>query len=116
VSDTFGIAQSPSSWLTIAFLIVLCLYLTVGLAGSMIRARRINYDDLPWKDEGFDPTNYDCFWFLGFYNNPDDYELFVPARRMWGRRALNVGRPLGLAWMIVVLLMIIFMIVVFLYL
>ncbi len=83
-------------WLLCFVLSAIALFMIVGLVGSLRRVRPS--DGASYDDDGY--------WFLGFYNNPDDPSLLA-ASRILRRQTINIGHPAGLIFMLGVLVMIV---------
>jgi uncharacterized membrane protein len=85
-------AGSSTPWWIVVVLSAVVVYTIFGMVGSFISSRSA------------DGTNEDQHWFFGFYNNPDDYDLFVKNRYI-PRLTVNLGRPMGKALMFLSLLL-----------
>ncbi len=100
---------SPVLWIVI--LSALIVWMVFGVIGSFVHARSHDQFDDDDHSQGqrsqvdrylSEDQDDDRYWFVGFYNNPDDLSLY--ASTSFSRRGVNVGQPLGLAIMIVIIL------------
>lgn len=80
-------AAAGTPWWAVVLLSAAALYTIFGIAGSFIRSR---------PEDGSDKREY---WFFGFYNNPDDYDIFVKIPYI-PQLTVNLGRPIGLMLML----------------
>ena len=87
-------AGSSTPWWIVVLLSAVAVYVIFGMVGSFARSRST------------DGTDEDQYWFFGFYNNPDDDEVFVKNRYI-PQLTVNLGRPMGRALMGLSLLVIV---------
>ncbi len=84
-------AAAGTPWWAVVVLTAVAIYEIVGIVGSFARLHSaVDYGD-------------DQHWFLGFYNNPDDEDLFVKVRSL-PQITVNLARVTGKAIMLFSLL------------
>lgn len=83
-------ATAGPGWWGVAILTFGAAFTIFGMAGSFLRSR------------SSEEPGEDGYWFFGFYNNPNDDSVLVKIPNL-PQLTANLGNPLGLGLMLLVL-------------
>jgi uncharacterized membrane protein len=91
-------AAAGAMWWAVVVLGAAAIYTVFGTTGSLIRSRAITR-----TPRGSTENDY---WIFGFYNNPDDDNIFVKNRSL-PQLTTNLGHPVGFVVMLLALLVLV---------